>query len=150
MIEDISPVGIKQRLKLKFHSIYYGRCLAFAFVVVFAVLLVLPSFVVIAERDVDHETGACACCEPDHEIKYSLRIGEAVGNTQITIAGIQPVNFVVPDGLSWLEYGTHGFPIAVFYMGGTPDVAGIYLMSFDVIGVPFVGGHYHITFEIYN
>jgi len=103
-------------------------------------------------RPVDPDTRSCSCTEPDHYELISLEKGVYCYREQATVSVIiftvQPANIVFPPELGWIEYGvkTGIPPTAVFWMGGTPDVTGTFLMSFDVVGY----GHVHLEFKIWE
>ncbi len=84
---------------------------------------------------------------PDHYEFIALEKGKECYRSISTIKLIaEPYNIQIPEGLSWLEYGSDGFgPMTKFWMGGVPDEIGFYLVSFYV-GLLLV----HLEFEIWE
>jgi len=85
--------------------------------------------------------------EPDHYEFIALEKGKECYRSINTVKLIgEPYSIQIPDGLSWLQYGTEGFgPMTKFWMGGVPDEVGFYLVSFYV-GLLLV----HLEFEIWE
>lgn len=101
------------------------------------------------QRPVDEKTHACGCDHPDYEEILWLQKGVFCERAQDAISMIiEPRNMVIPPELSWISYGMHPTipPMSQFWMGGTPDVVGTYLVSFDVLPL----GHVHLTFVIWE
>lgn len=112
-----------------------------------AIMIIVAAAVMFAHpepRVIDEDTHQCSCTDPDNTIHFYLKLGVEVSRTQTTIIGIEPINFVIPPELAWLDYGTYGTIVRTFFMGGTPDIPGTFTVSFDVLGF----GHYHLIFVI--